>query len=391
MGRSCSYCEMDGYLFLILEVFWDPDPFRECFMPYTNIRLRLKFGYIIYKTILNYYRPMSIEAVRASIRRSLERGGAALKVNDLMDQHGSKDWLRPLLDELGPSIQLQLADLTNLLEVMDNFYNFRNPSATVASLVLIATTFAIAAFTSADFSLKVFWFFAGMNFFVCWPISAHFPQYRLLVSPWKWTFWDIPTHAEWSVQYLQNRAQGARHAFVMDDGDGMWTRESTSSDSKSYEDDESISDQSFESAMTSPSESSHDVFSFRCVHLSKPGHLVVSTTGLRFDPSSISRLSPVDATFERSYLELVKMSKCHVHAGGLGSLTRLTRSVDKLELKFRGQQDDDGNLAQLLGQSREESLDVIMLENMRDRDRAFNAILGFSGLRWQCLQKQYEK
>jgi hypothetical protein len=35
--------------------------------------------------------------------------------------------------------------------------------------------------------------------------------------------------------------------------------------------------------------------------------------------------------------------------------------------------------------------EVVVLENMRGRDKAFNAVLGFSGVRWQHLQQRPEK
>ncbi len=50
--------------------------------------------------------------------RTLERGDAAYKFGEMIDKHGREQWLGPLIDELGPYVQLQLNDLANLLEVL---------------------------------------------------------------------------------------------------------------------------------------------------------------------------------------------------------------------------------------------------------------------------------
>jgi hypothetical protein len=56
------------------------------------------------------------------MKRGVDREAKAQGWGELVEQHGSKDWIKRLLDELGPHIQLQLGDLTDLLEVLANFY-----------------------------------------------------------------------------------------------------------------------------------------------------------------------------------------------------------------------------------------------------------------------------
>ena len=75
-----------------------------------------------------------------------------------------------------------------------------------------------------------------------------------------------------------------------------------------------------------------------------------------------------------------------------------TTGLDKLELRFKneGWQDGgdnsegrgrvEGNDGRRGGGSLEDK--VVMLENMKGRDKAFNALIGFSGLRWQHLQQR---
>lgn len=76
-----------------------------------------KWGYIIYMVLRNRYRPSSLESLQESMKRNLERGSIAYRLGDLIDKHGREDWLGPLMDEVGPLVQVQLGDLANLLEV----------------------------------------------------------------------------------------------------------------------------------------------------------------------------------------------------------------------------------------------------------------------------------
>jgi hypothetical protein len=48
---------------------------------------------------------------------SPQQGGTAYRFGELIDKHGRENWLEPLIDELGPYIQLQLGDVANMLEV----------------------------------------------------------------------------------------------------------------------------------------------------------------------------------------------------------------------------------------------------------------------------------
>jgi hypothetical protein len=105
---------------------------------------------------------------------------------------------------------VQVADFANFLEVCYNFCHFRAYRTTIYTLCLFAAISLLSADGDAQFVLKVFWFVVGVVFSVCLPISSLYLQYRLLVSIFKWTFWDVPTHAEWCFQYLQERAVVAR-------------------------------------------------------------------------------------------------------------------------------------------------------------------------------------
>lgn len=76
-----------------------------------------QYAYIIYIVVKNRYFPTSPESIRESMRRALDSRDTAFRFSELVDRHGRKDWLEPVIDSLGPQIQLQLSDMANMLEV----------------------------------------------------------------------------------------------------------------------------------------------------------------------------------------------------------------------------------------------------------------------------------
>ncbi|PVH70925.1 hypothetical protein DL98DRAFT_472213 [Cadophora sp. DSE1049] len=343
------------------------------------------YGYILYSTIMNYFYPRSVADLREEMTRSFDRGATAFKVGELMDKHGSDNWLEPLLDELGPYIQLQIGDLASFLEAAYNFYHFRSPASTVASLCFVAALFLLTALVDSRYAMKILWFMIGLVFFICWPVSSLYPRYRLLVSPLKWMLWDVPTHSELSFQFLQERAAVAREAMVTNQKQENADIETTTRDPALQldSDRQDVSDdESFVTAATSFQDDDLDILTFGCTFQHVPGHLTISTAGIRFDPS-INRLS-TSKTFYKSYSELLEMSKRQTRPSILSPLAKVTTGMDKLELRFRRRVGVAGRPS--VGEM--DDVEVLLLENMRGRDKAFNAIIGFSGVRWQHLQKR---
>jgi len=296
-----------------------------------------------------------------------------------MDKHGSSDWLGPLMEGLGPNIQIHIADFASLLEALYNFYHFRKPYATMSSLCLLDTLFCASAFGGTEFRMKIWWGMVGLTFFACFPISSRYPRYRHLVAPWKWMIWDVPTHSEWCFQYLQECAAEAKAAIVS----------ATEDDSHHFRTGSALTDQddslnthdadSFISAQSSSLNNERDILSFGCTYLHTLGRLVLSTTSIRFD-SSLGKILPY-AAFNKPFCDLIEMHKRQTHASILKPLAKITTGLDKLELSFQSDGAVDGTQEQ----------DIVVLENMRGRDKAFNAIIGFSGMRWQSLQAKTEK
>ncbi|TGO63343.1 hypothetical protein BOTNAR_0101g00150 [Botryotinia narcissicola] len=351
---------------------------------YTSYIMSFLYAYIVYATAKNYYYPSSVSALRDEFSRNIERGTKALKAGELMDQHGNKDWLGPLLDKLGPYLQLQIADLANLLEVYDSFIHFRRPQSTFHSLFLFSAVFLLSACASMQFTMKVFWFVVGLIFFGCWPISSLYPRYRLLVSPLKWAFWDIPTYPEWSLQYLQERGSFALkkinlHA-LQNSTDQFGSPEIFVGPAGDEENRPKAETMHFQAlGLGTMHEESKDLLSFRCTLHHVPGHLIVSTKTIRFE-ALLPNILPCES-FNKPYSELIEMSKQQTKELLLAPLAKMTIGKDKLELKFRGEAGGD------VPGARQNGHVVALLENMRGRDKAFNSIVGFSGVRWQCLQK----
>jgi hypothetical protein len=128
---------------------------------------RSQYADNFYSVVMKYYYPTSLEELRNGIERTIDRGATAFKVDELMDTHGSGDWLGPLMDELGPFIQVQVEDLANRFKAAYNFYHFRSPQTTVASLSLFEALFLCNEFSDTRFALKAFWFIAGLILFGC--------------------------------------------------------------------------------------------------------------------------------------------------------------------------------------------------------------------------------
>lgn len=364
---------MDGSILVSLVHFTHHDIFGRYRVLYFIPLLthNSQYGYIIFSAVRNYYYPASLSELRASIKRTIDREATAFKAGE-MDKHGNRDWLGPLVEKMGPVIQVQIVDFANILEAAYNFYHFQSPSASRASLCLFGALFLLSAIGDAKFALKVFWFIIGLIFFICWPISSHWPRYRLLVSPFKWALWDVPTYAEWCFQYLQERSAVAREAITSRPSDNTYIRTGAEPD---YDSDA----ESFHSATSIQLDEDRDILSFGCTYLHVPGRFIISTHALRFVSST-----PLPYTsFHEPYTSLVEMSKRQTRSSILSPLAKVTTGMDKLELWFRGEGGTAGmNDMGEVGRARRKVLD-----NMRGRDKAFNAVIGFSGLRWQHLQK----
>lgn len=102
-----------------------------------------------------------------------------------------------------------------------------------------------------------------------------------------------------------------------------------------------------------------DLMSFRAYAKGTSGRLIVCSDRIRFIQSKFTK-----ELWNRPYLELVEMRKLE---GSIASKFVVKTAPQELELKF-----SDGT--------------IVLLQAMKNRDKAFNVIIGFSSLRWQALQ-----
>jgi hypothetical protein len=339
-----------------------------CFLWYTEHIVGFLYADIIFTVLKNKYYPTSVESVRHSMKRGIDREAHAQAWGELVEQHGHKGWIEPLLDELGPYIQLQLGDLTDLLEILTNFYRWKSPWKTAETLFFFGCCLLVTLLADMAFCMKIFWFVAGGWFFLCFPIATRYPKYRYLVDPARWMFWDIPTDAEWGIEFLQRKALKQQKEVDRSEhieGDDAFTEiESPSSD---YDTPQTLPRQGAPYAGAE----SHgtEVFRFCAFQWRNRGHLQISRSGVHF----ISR----HRTWSIPYSQLIEMCKVEPDS----AIKTATFGVARKGLQFVA--------VNAQGSQISESITC----HSDKRDEIFNLVLGWSGLTWRalCIEKQRAK
>jgi hypothetical protein len=334
------------FLVNVRQVYMWKDPKRTAkwlalylFLWYTQHIVAFFYFYVIYSTIRNRFRETSVRTVRESVGRAVDREARVQAWGELIQRHGQHDWLEQFLDEIGPMIQLQLGDMADLLEILLNFHRWERPNLTLATLFFFFCCLLVALSADMEFCMKLVWFIAGGAFFLTYPLSATFPKYRLLVSHWRWVFWDIPTHAELAILNLQKKA-ALKDLEYKDDDRPAVQREDVASE------------YSFKV---------YDGAEGRCQLMVDKNCLTLSAK------DGSERTWPFS-----SFVEIRKLDDSDVQSTStLKNLRRLhSRSLEALQFLFL-----DGT-------------DLTILLRSADRDRVFNLVLAWSGLKWQCLQME---
>lgn len=76
---------------------------------------------IVYLIVNRRLNPPTIEDLKAEIRRTESKTTTALNLAEYIEKKGDKQWVDPLIDEVGPWAMIQLADLANLVEVLQKY------------------------------------------------------------------------------------------------------------------------------------------------------------------------------------------------------------------------------------------------------------------------------
>ena len=318
---------------------------------YTDHIVGFFYAYIIYTTIRNWFYPTSIDTVRKAMARGIDRERKAQAWGELIEKHGRSDWVEPLITDMGPMIQMQLGDLTNFIEVMVNFYRWERPSKTAATLFYCFCCLLITLLADTRFCIRLVWWIIGAGFFFCWPLATRFPQYRILLDPVRWVFWDIPTHAELGFIQLQEKAV-LKDAKDLDDAMAV-DYEDAASDSDYFSADEE--------RLVSPTGRDIVVRAYSGKHR---GKLTLSRHSLTFS-------SPTSPTLATPIVNITEMRKIPID-GKAERLLTFQSQTESLEFDFRP-----------TSSSETETLSIYIRRS--DQHRIFNHILAWSGLKWQSL------
>lgn len=371
------------------------------------------FCYVVYR-VLEYRffrREHDVAALRESYERATSSGVAAFRLNELIHRHGD-DWLGPALEIAGPRLQLGLSDAADFLEVLRNFYEWRDPRSTWATLFWFACATALGAATDTGYCVKVCTLFAIATFFLGRPVASRAPRYRHVVNPLEWIWWSVPSDAQWSVAYLQREAvaRGRRRGrvtrrvdgtvVVQDDDDDDYHTARESSCSSSLDDDED-----------GATASTAVRVSFKCHWQHRPGWLLVSESGLAFRPHAHGAQARIQHLF-------------HPHAGGGGDGQDTSGSETAWSRPWSALVDVEKTPARTTTASTASSAphhallprapgkavvaaaagagegDVLRLgwadgssdrlTRVRKRDKAFNTVVGVSGSAWRVLRPEGE-
>jgi hypothetical protein len=325
---------------------------------YYNRIFTFIYSYFAYLIIRQRLGPERREALQESHDRVNDGESTPNTFGEMIGQHGSSNWLDPMLEYVGPIIQPQIKDLADWMEVLVNFYEWKTPRATISMLLLIGAAILLATFGSTDFNMRLSTLGIILMFFLDRPLARRYPNYPQLIAPLHWIFWDIPTHSEISFRHLRREAEDIKRNSVPQNSTKPVELPSKLEHVAGGFD----SVNSIEYAEKSPNGSSlplriHlDIFATHCNWHASPGNIIISLTDVRF-----VRSFPKKEMWRRQFNELIAIKK------GNGQTSIMKNNENFLEFEFT-----DGTSEKL--------------ESLKKKDELFNIIIAFSGLTWQQVQ-----
>ncbi|KAI4762603.1 hypothetical protein E4T51_04394 [Aureobasidium sp. EXF-12344] len=279
---------------------------------------------VVYLILRKRFVDKTLDDVRTDIERTEDKQQDPLDLTEFIEKHGDGSWLERLQEVAGPWVMVQLADIANMFEILRNFYEWRDPNRTMASLSIFVIGVIVTTFVPTYVLVKSTQIGAGVVFFGLFPLASNFPDYRLLASIPRRVFWNIPTHAEWAIKSLQD--EGTH--YQRNENVGL-----SSVENKDYG--------------QYPSHLNGD-----------RGRLIISSRSIRFETSVGHRV-----VFVLNYDLISKLEKVERNA------SKLTPGRDTgKDLRICSKLDGDREW---------------LLKNMDDRDQAFSQIVGFSKTSWQ--------
>jgi hypothetical protein len=341
------------------------------FVWYMDFIVTFLLAYCLITVLQNRFQRKQVEEMREAYTSTLQKGSSAYKFSALLQEHGA-DWIDPLLESAGPKIQMQLSDIADTLETLNNFYDWLDPRLTWATLFWFLTAILLGIFTPSEYSIKIVTMCCIVMFFGSRYVAHYHPEYRHVVNAFNYIFWGIPNDADWSMSYLRKKAQETRAELIKKRVQDKWNDDlspaggvaadipSATKSTWAATDDPLLESEDDDAASFHSSESTTsilgglDILSFRCAMHSVSGRLIIFSDGLRYQ-----RTSSDSEIWRRLWSELVEIEKIDPKTAGL-------IKTDGIRLAFTDGQE-------------------VKLEHVRQRDKAFNCILGFSGLRFQIV------
>ncbi|KAK5199120.1 hypothetical protein LTR96_003510 [Exophiala xenobiotica] len=162
---------------------------------------------IIFKVIYRYLCPQTIEEMHLRLIQSEDKTRQAEDLSELITKYGTHGWIDRLVEMAGPMLLYHCESLADALEMIQNFYEWRNPRETCLCLFRLTSLLALLALLPTWVLVQSLFTISGILFFAMTPVSVLFPRYRTLTSPCSWLFGRIPTHADWAIARLQEEAR----------------------------------------------------------------------------------------------------------------------------------------------------------------------------------------
>ncbi|GAA5864722.1 hypothetical protein JCM8547_008282 [Rhodosporidiobolus lusitaniae] len=210
----------------------------------------------------------------------------------------------------GPQVQLWADDAVELGEGVKNILlHPHHPSVPPILLSLSALTLVLLL-TPSWLLLKALWAYLGLEFFVLWTARERCPRYRRALMPWWWILHTAPTDAEYALWAVKQRSKEGKGVVR---GSKTLKRQARAVDKDSGGVREKLnlrlphrfsSSISSLSSVTSPSPTSTSLTTpttavggegeepddpilgtYFALHLSTPGHLLLTPSCLSFRPT----------------------------------------------------------------------------------------------------------
>ncbi|KPI44925.1 uncharacterized protein AB675_2286 [Cyphellophora attinorum] len=186
------------------------------FLLYSQIT-RMAILFVLGTVVYRRYHIPGLDQMRGAVVHSEDQDEQVNTLTQLILQYGTRGWVDEAIKEAGPVLLRFTEETADLLEKIQNFYEWRDPSRTRITLFKLFGMWIFITLTPTELLVKFIFLSMGVFFFILAPLGTRYPQLRMLTSPVVWLMWKIPTHAEWAIARLQKEAAASLQG---DGGDG---------------------------------------------------------------------------------------------------------------------------------------------------------------------------